>query len=209
MTVDATELLRPGLLDGLAVAVAAAAEIPLVASGGGVGAAVKAAASELGAAVAAVPLSIEESPEMEELATEASVRTALERLGSLHALVIDGASLFATPPGRDGLIACLALAWNAARATATQAFLPGHAGGRIVLLAPPAGREYAAPAAAGLENLARTLSIEWARHGITAVAVAPGAETSADELATLVCYLLSPAGAYFSGCLMDLRGAAS
>ena len=62
------------------------------------------------------------------------------------------------------------------------------------------------PAAAGLENLARTLSIEWARHGITTVAVAPGEDTSAAELAALACYLLSPAGAYFSGCLMDLRG---
>src|ERR671934_252664 len=47
---------------------------------------------------------------------------------------------------------------------------------------------------AGLENLARTLSIEWARHAVTTVAIAPGASTSAGELAALVAYLASPAG---------------
>jgi NAD(P)-dependent dehydrogenase (short-subunit alcohol dehydrogenase family) len=127
----------------------------------------------------------------------------------LHALIVDGASLFGAQGGRDALVDCLAAVWNAARATARLAFLEGGGGGRIVLLAPPAGGRHAGPAAAGLENLARTLSIEWARYGITTVAVAPGADTTADQLAALACYLLSPAGAYFSGCLMDLRGPAN
>src|SRR5207245_2178300 len=82
----------------------------------------------------------------------------------------------------------------------------GGAGGRIVLLAPrPGAGPHAEAATAGIENLARTLSIEWARHSITAVAVAPGARTPAGELAAVTAYLLSPAGAYFSGCLLDLR----
>ncbi len=59
---------------------------------------------------------------------------------------------------------------------------------------------------AGLENLARTLSIEWSRYHVTTVAVAPGAGTPAGEVAALTAYLASPAGAYFSGCLLDLRG---
>jgi NAD(P)-dependent dehydrogenase (short-subunit alcohol dehydrogenase family) len=202
MTVDATELLRPGLLDGVTLAVAAGTDAP----DGAPGAAVEAAASELGASVAAVSLPLGEDAESEELAAEACVGAALERLGSLHALVVDVASLFAAPAAREGLIACLAAAWNVARATANQAFLPTRTAGRIVLLAPPAGGQFAAAAAAGLENLARTLSIEWARYAITTVAIAPGAETKPDELAALSCYLLSPAGAYFSGCLMDLRG---
>ena len=57
---------------------------------------------------------------------------------------------------------------------------------------------------AGLENLARTLSVEWARYGITAVAITPGTSTTDAELAELVCFLASPAGGYFSGCRFDL-----
>ncbi len=41
---------------------------------------------------------------------------------------------------------------------------------------------------------------------ITAVTIAPGAATTAGEVAALTAYLASPAGAYFSGCLLDLRG---
>ena len=67
--------------------------------------------------------------------------------------------------------------------------------------------EHADAACAGLENLARTLSIEWARHGITPVTIAPGA-SAMGEAAALVAYLASPAGAYFSGCLLDLPGVA-
>ena len=102
-------------------------------------------------------------------------------------------------------------AWNVTRAVVNHAFLSGR-GGRIVYLAPASEgktrleEQAAAAACAGLENLARTLSIEWARHGIAAVTIAPGAGTAAGEAAALVAYLASPAGAYFSGCLLDLRG---
>lgn len=37
-----------------------------------------------------------------------------------------------------------------------------------------------------------------------AVAIAPGERTGEDELAELVCFLVSPAGEYFSGCLFEL-----
>ena len=37
------------------------------------------------------------------------------------------------------------------------------------------------------------------------VAIAPGEGTPAGEVAALCAYLASPAGAYFSGCLLDLR----
>jgi hypothetical protein len=36
------------------------------------------------------------------------------------------------------------------------------------------------------------------------VAIAPGDDTDAGELAAIAAYLASPAGAYFSGCLLDL-----
>jgi NAD(P)-dependent dehydrogenase (short-subunit alcohol dehydrogenase family) len=198
MSGDVSELLRPGLLDE--------AMIVLAAAPGSRDAAIGAALTELGGTVAEVGLTAGGGPEVEEqLATEA-MDDALKRLGSLHSVVIDGASLFGAGEGREALMGCLAAAWNAARAAVQLAFLPGEAGGRIVLLAPADGGEHAAAAAAGLENLARTLSIEWARYGITTVAVAPGRDTRPEDLAAVVAYLASPAGAYFSGCLMDLRG---
>ena len=56
----------------------------------------------------------------------------------------------------------------------------------------------------GLENLARTLSIEWARHGIRLVAILPGAATEADEVAELAAFLASRAWEYYSGCAFRL-----
>ena len=53
-------------------------------------------------------------------------------------------------------------AWDAIRAHAVP---PEAAGRLIVLIAPPPGDPRAAATRAGLENLARTLSIEWSRHG--------------------------------------------
>lgn len=89
---------------------------------------------------------------------------------------------------------------------------PGEPAGypcRIIYIAPRAGSgAFADAARAGLENLARTLSIEWARYGIRTVAIAPGAEVSEAEVGALVAYLCSPAGGYFSGCLLNLRGPA-
>ena len=134
------------------------------------------------------------------------VAAALTELGSLDLLVVDGAGLFA----QGGLRDCLDATWNVTRAVVNHAFLAGEASsstGRVVYLAPaPNAGEHSGAARAGLENLARTLSTEWARHGITVVTIAPGEGTAAGEVAALCAYLASPAGAYFSGCLLDLRG---
>ncbi|HEY3959764.1 MAG TPA: hypothetical protein VGL68_04550 [Solirubrobacteraceae bacterium] len=122
--------------------------------------------------------------------------------------VKDGNAIAAA--ARVALSACLDATWNVTRAVANMAFLasePGPTGGRVVYLAPPPNTgPHAEAARAGLENLARTLSIEWARHAITLVAIAPGEATAAGEVAALCAYLASPAGAYFSGCLLDLTG---
>ena len=59
-------------------------------------------------------------------------------------------------------------------------------------------------ARAALENLARTLSAEWARYGITVTAIAPGRSTTDDEVASLVAFLTSVAGDYYSGCRFEL-----
>jgi NAD(P)-dependent dehydrogenase (short-subunit alcohol dehydrogenase family) len=200
--------------------------------GGGLGAAVSDACAGLGAVVshclpdateeaaldAAVARVVGETGRIDLLAVDGAGLFA-------HGLMGDGAGQTADGSPHTALRACMDCAWNVTRAVVNQAFLlPAGAGkqpagvtgqrsgggGRIVYLAPPSGGarcdDYAEAACAGLENLARTLSIEWARHGITAVAIAPGAGTAADEVAVLTAYLASPAGAYFSGCLLDLRG---
>jgi hypothetical protein len=92
--------------------------------------------------------------------------------------------------------------WDAIRA---HALPPDNTGRLIVLIAPPPGDAHAAATRAGLENLSRTLSIEWARHNTRPVTILPGPDTTDDELAELVAFLASRAGAYYSGCAFTLR----
>ncbi len=129
----------------------------------------------------------------------AFVKQRLEQLGA-H----DGRDVLvhaaAPPADADGVLAALDGAWEAIRA---HALPPGPA--LILLIAPPPGDQHHAAARAGLENLARTLSIEWARHGVRPVAILPGARTTGDELAELVAFLASRAGAYYAGCAFTLR----
>jgi NAD(P)-dependent dehydrogenase (short-subunit alcohol dehydrogenase family) len=122
----------------------------------------------------------------------------------LHALAYDARPAFA-PGGHTGLRTALDEAWVCARSLATGAFIPGDAGGRLLFLAPSVGSGALAEAVrAGLESLARTLSVEWARHAVTAVVICPNETTTDAQLAELIGYLVSPAGAYFTGCRFDL-----
>ena len=177
-------VLRHGLLDGRAVAVAGGVP-PLVIEGLG----------ELGARVEQLDVGLDED-RAREWATEAS---------PLHALIYDAGPAFGDG-GQVRLGEALERAWLAIRGVATGALIPGGAG-KVLLIAPRSGAgSLAAPARAALENLARTLSVEWARYGVTAVTLAPGDLTSDAELAELVCFLVSPAGEYFSGCVFEMAG---
>jgi NAD(P)-dependent dehydrogenase (short-subunit alcohol dehydrogenase family) len=215
---DASTLLRPGLLERVCVLLA---HDPAADAQQSFGAGVGSACAGLGAHVCECRLAVaasvdDEADSVERVATQATGQAAAEA-GAVELLVLDAASVFSRvsedplhadrrEAARDALRACLDVSWNVTRVVAERAFLPESRGGRIVYLAPRADAgEHADAARAGLENLARTLSIEWARHGVTAVAIAPGVASSA-EVAALTAYLASPAGAYFSGCLLDLRG---
>jgi NAD(P)-dependent dehydrogenase (short-subunit alcohol dehydrogenase family) len=112
-------------------------------------------------------------------------------------VVFDGAAAFSSSV--EGVRSVLDGGWDAILASLADDQL-------IVLLAPAPGDAHAEAARAGLENMARTLSIEWARRGIRPVAIHPGRTTSPAELAELVAFLASPAGAYYSGCRFDLGG---
>jgi citronellol/citronellal dehydrogenase len=211
-TIDASLLLRPGLLEGVSVLLAA----PALDGGDGFGDAVQTGCAALGAQVSrCVPVAAD-SHEVREAAADDAVTAALEEMASIEMLVIDAAALFArerseaqdprTKGAAAALQECLRAAWTVTRSVFTIAFLPAQRGGRILFLAPTPAGAHSKPALAGLENLSRTLSIEWARHRVTAVTIAPGPATTAREVAALAAYLASPAGAYFSGCLLDLRG---
>jgi NAD(P)-dependent dehydrogenase (short-subunit alcohol dehydrogenase family) len=183
----ARALLRPGLLDGCAVAVAGGAGHVAAAS-----VAVGAAAPRLDA----------------DLLDEEATMAAAERIasgGGVVALVVDAAPAFgAAGGGLEGLRAGLDGTWNAVRAVVNAALRPAG-GGKVVLLAPrPVDDPYGAALRAALENTARTLSIEWARLGVRPTAILPGDATADADVAALCAYLVSPAGDYFSGCAFRL-----
>ena len=120
-------------------------------------------------------------------------------------LVFDAAPCFGAG-GLGGLRAALDGAWSAVLEVAGEQWLADGAGGKLVLVAPRAGDgEHARAAAAGLESIARTLAVEWARFGVRATAVVPGPRTTDDELGALVAFLASAGGEYFSGCRFSLR----
>ena len=165
---DATELLRPGLLEGRTIVVTD-----------------EGSASALHALGAKTRLLAPGFPLDDE-----ALAAAASRLGPADAIVCDGRALHAAAGGGlPGLRAAADGCFAAARAVANAAFIPA-ARGKIVLLAPQDP-----PVAAALENTARTLGIEWARHGIVITCVHERAGGDA-----LVAFLCSPAGDYFSGC---------
>lgn len=175
-------LLRDQLLQGRRIALGGGADGLLVSQ-----------LRVLGAGVATIPADAE--------LDENAARAWVDASSPVHALIHD-----AEPTFRErGLQPALETAWIAARAVATGALIPSGAGGKLVLLCPrPAVGPHADAVRAALENLARTLSVEWARHSITAVAIAPGSATSAEELAAFVCFVVSRGGDYLSGCRLDM-----
>jgi len=180
---DATALLRPHLLDGRAIALGGGGERPLGPS-----------LAALGARVSQLPATLDE----EAMAGAADPLTDV--------LVHDLRPAFAGADGDAALRATLDLAWVTVRAVANAAFIPDARGGKVALIAPRPGDADVAAAGvrAAAENLARTLSIEWARHGITTVAIAPGQDTAEEEIEALAAFLASPAGDYWSGCRLSL-----
>jgi hypothetical protein len=118
--------------------------------------------------------------------------------GEPTTLIVDRSACAGPRAALDG-------AWDVVQ-PAAEAMIAGD-GGQIVLLAPRPGDPAAEASRAGLENLSRTLSIEWARHAIRPVTVLPGADTSPAEVAELVAFLASPAGEYYAGCAFTLGAA--
>jgi citronellol/citronellal dehydrogenase len=180
----------------------------------------------------------------EEDQVDALVDRVVERHGRIDTLVNNAGGQYMTPaeditPKGFRTVVRLNLegTWLMTHAVATKAMIPSGNGGKIisVTLSPHhglPGMAHSSAARAGVENLMRVLSIEWARFNIRTTALAAGhfatdaikkypkpvyegvARTvplqrlgEAEEHAWLVAYLASPAGDYYSGAVLTLDGA--
>jgi citronellol/citronellal dehydrogenase len=168
----------------------------------------------------------------------------LERHGRLDVLVNNAGGQFLAPAESitpKGFRTVIELnvqgTWLMTHAAATKAFIP-QGGGKVlsVTLSPHngmPGMAHSGAARAAVENMMRTLSVEWARFGIKTCALAAGqfaTETlltkypravvdnlersipigragRSEEMAWLVAYLASPAGDFFSGTTITIDGA--
>jgi citronellol/citronellal dehydrogenase len=168
----------------------------------------------------------------------------LERHGRLDVLVNNAGGQFLSPAesiSPKGFRTVVELnvqgTWQMTHAAATKAFIPQRSGKVVSVTVSPhhgmPGMVHTGAARAAVENMMRTLSIEWARFGVRLCAVAAGqfdtevlrtkypkevsenvARTvplgrlgTEDEMAWLIAFLASPAGDFFSGAVLTIDGA--
>jgi citronellol/citronellal dehydrogenase len=187
----------------------------------------------------AIPADLRESEGVERV-----VGAVLERFGALDVLVNNAGGQFQAPAEeisdrgwRAVERATVDAVWSMTRAVATRAMIPGG-GGLIVFVgfSPLRGIPGFAHAAAGraaVANLASGLALEWSRHRIRTVCVAPGTilteglegyEPEAverwtravplgrlgrpEEVAGVIAFLASAGGAYVTGTTIAVDGGA-
>ena len=249
-----SEIFKPGLLDGQVCVVSGA--------GSGLGRETALELARLGAVVVgcgrrsepleetaglaeALPGSFEheEMDIREEDAVDRLFDGLLERHGRVDVLVNNAGGQFLSPAEAitpKGFRTVIDLnvqgTWLMTHAAATKAFIP-QGGGKVlsVTLSPHNGMPgmvHSGAARAAVENMMRTLAVEWARFGIKTCSLAAGqfkTETlmtkypkavvdnlersipigragRAEEMAWLVAYLASPAGDFFSGATITIDG---
>jgi citronellol/citronellal dehydrogenase len=180
----------------------------------------------------------------EEDAVDAFFDGLLERHGRLDVLINNAGGQFLSPAeaiSPKGFRTVIELnvtgTWLMSHAAATKAFIPGGRGKILSVTLSPhngmPGMVHSGAARAAVENMMRTLAIEWARFGVTTCAIAAGqfaTETlltkyppelvervahsiplgrtgRPEEIAWLLAYLASPAGDFYSGTTITIDGA--
>ncbi|HSE04390.1 MAG TPA: SDR family oxidoreductase [Methylomirabilota bacterium] len=255
MAASSSLIFRPGLLEGQVCVVSGA--------GTGLGRATSCELAALGATVIgcgrrAEPLedtvsAIREAGGVAEAepmdirdpdAVDGLVGGIVERHGRLDVLVNNAGGQFLSPAeaiSPKGFRTVIELnvqgTWQMTHAAATKAFIPQRSGKVVSITLSPhhgmPGMAHSGAARAAVENMMRTLSIEWARFNIKLCAVAAGqfdtevlrtkypkevAENvvrtvpaqrlgKPEEMAWLIAYLASPGGDFLSGCVITIDGA--
>jgi citronellol/citronellal dehydrogenase len=180
----------------------------------------------------------------DEAAVERLVDGLLERHQRLDVLVNNAGGQFLSPAeaiSPKGFRTVIDLnvqgTWLMTHAAATKAFIPQREGRVVSVTLSPhhgmPGMVHSGAARAAVENMMRTLAIEWARFNVKLCAVAAGqfdtevlrtkypkqvAENvhrtvplqrlgTPEEMAWMVAYLASPAGDFLSGCVITIDGA--
>ena len=180
----------------------------------------------------------------DEQAVESLFDRVLERHGRVDVLVNNAGGQFLSPAeaiSPKGFRTVVELnvvgTWLMTHAAATKAMIPQEDGKVLSVTLSPhngmPGMVHSGAARAAVENMMRTLSVEWARFGIRTCAIAAGqfaTETlrtkypkevveavprtvplgrlgTEEEMAWLIAYLASPAGDFFSGATITIDGA--
>ena len=180
----------------------------------------------------------------DEQAVESLFERVLERHGRVDVLVNNAGGQFLSPAeaiSPKGFRTVVELnvvgTWLMTHAAATKAMIPQEHGKVLSVTLSPhngmPGMVHSGAARAAVENMMRTLSVEWARFGIRTCAIAAGqfaTETlrtkypkevveavprtvplgrlgTEEEMAWLIAYLASPAGDFFSGATITIDGA--
>lgn len=198
--------------------------------------------TEMGGMVTAVSCNIREEDEVKNL-----IAAVLEQNGRIDGLVNNAGGQFLSPAefiSKNGFHAVIETNLTGTFLMCREVYnqyMNKHGGTIVNMLMDNSrgfpGMAHSAAARAGVENLTKTLAVEWARSGVRINAVAPGLinssgldnypevaqkfiqETVQDipykrmgtesETAVVITFLLSPAAAYISGETIKIDGATS
>jgi citronellol/citronellal dehydrogenase len=197
----------------------------------------RAAIETAGGQCLALPTDVREPEQVDAL-----VEAVLERFGRIDILVNNAGGQFiaaAEEISPNGWRAVHRLnvdaVWYLTRLVATRSMIPNGSGLVVFIGLSPRralpGMAHASAARAAVENLGRTLAVEWGRYRIRTVTVTPGVIRtegldrygedaveewerevplgrlgSPEEIASVIAFLTSPGGAYVSGTTLLVDG---